>query len=115
MVAGLRKQRLYSASASGSKKLRPCLVFASFFSMNQSGSAPIIRSGKSNGWILKNQCQENVAHCLLMLLYDVEDRRARHLLRMIKAHAVQDAAAAIVPSRVESVEAKRCHHLNLIL
>src|SRR5262249_13739055 len=46
---------------------------------------------------------------------DVEDRRARYLLRMIKAHAVQDAGTAIVPGRVEFVEAKRGHHLNLIL
>jgi len=66
MVAGLRKQRLYSASAAGSKNESPCFVLASFFSMNQSGSKPIMRSGMSKGWMLKNQCQENVAHCLLM-------------------------------------------------
>src|SRR5438132_1131823 len=58
MVSGLRKQRLYSASASLPKKLRPCRVFASFFSMNQSGSAPIIFSGMSAGWMLKNLCHD---------------------------------------------------------
>ena len=89
--------------------------------MNQSGSAPIIRSGKSKGWILKNQCQENVAHCLLMLIVqmvlrnDVEDRRASDLLRMIDAHAMQNAGATIVAGGVEFVEAERRHHLDLVL
>ena len=31
-----------------------------------------------------------------MLRHDVEDRRARHLLRLIEAHAVQHARAAVM-------------------
>ena len=35
----------------GSKKLKPCFVFASFFSMNQSGSTPIIpRASRMAGY-----------------------------------------------------------------
>ena len=51
----------------------------------------------------------------VMLRNDVEDRRARDLFRMIEAHAMQHAGAAIMPGRVEFVETKRSHHLNLIL
>ena len=68
MVSGLRKQRLYSSSASLPKKLRPCGVLASFFLMNQSGSAPIIFSGIGTGWMLKNQCQEKSPSACVMWL-----------------------------------------------
>ena len=51
----------------------------------------------------------------MMLRDDVEDRRARDLLRMIEAHAVQHAGAAIVAGGIEPVEAERRHHLDLVL
>ena len=59
---------MYSASASLPKNSRPCGVLASFFWMNQSGSAPIIFSGSGAGWMLKNQCQENWPHWRVTLL-----------------------------------------------
>ena len=71
--------------------------------------------------MLKNQCQENVAHCHIdvvvqvMLRDDVEDGRARNLRRMIEAHAMQHARAAIVAGREEPLEAERRHHLDLVL
>ena len=71
--------------------------------------------------MLKNQCQENVAHCFVdvvvqvMLRDDVEDRRPRYLFRMIEAHAMQHAAAAIVARSIKFVEAERGHHFDLIL
>ena len=51
----------------------------------------------------------------MVLRDDVEDRRTRDLLRMIHAHAVQHAGAAIVAGAIELVEAERLHHLELIL
>ncbi len=54
---------MYSASASLPKNSSPWGVLASFLWMNQSGSALIIFSGRGSGWMLKNQCQENVPHC----------------------------------------------------
>ena len=51
----------------------------------------------------------------MMLRDDVEDRRALDLVRMIEAHAMQHARAAIMAGGVESVEAERRHHLDLVL
>ena len=71
--------------------------------------------------MLKNQCQENVAQDLrdvvveIVLRNDVDDRRARDLLRMVEAHAVQHARAAVVTGGVEAVEAERGHDLDLVL
>ena len=50
-----------------------------------------------------------------MLRDDVEDRRARHLVRMVEAHAVQHARAAVVAGGVEARKAERRHHLDLVL
>jgi hypothetical protein len=51
----------------------------------------------------------------MMLRDDVEDGRARHLVRMIEAHAVQHARAAIVAGGEEALIAERRHHLDLVL
>src|SRR6185437_4634452 len=51
----------------------------------------------------------------VVLRNDVEDRSAAHLVRVIEAHPMQYARAAIVAGGIESVEAKCCHDLNLIL
>ena len=59
---------MYSASASLPKNSSPCGVLASFFWMNQSGSAPIIFSGIGSGWMLNSQCQEKRPHSRVMLL-----------------------------------------------
>ena len=40
---------------------------------------------------------------------------ALDLVRMIEAHAVQDARAAVVAGRHEAIEAERRHHLDLVL
>ena len=37
------------------------------------------------------------------------------LLRMIEAHAVQHARAAVVAGRIEALMAQRRHHLDLVL
>ena len=50
-----------------------------------------------------------------MLRDDVEDRGRLDLLRMVEAHAVQHARAAVVAGGVEAVEAERRHHLDLVL
>ena len=70
---------------------------------------------------MKNQCQENVRplarHVVeqMVLRDDVEDGRARDLVRMVEAHAVQHARAAVVAGGVEAVEAERGHDLDLVL
>ena len=51
----------------------------------------------------------------IVLRNDVDDRRARDLLRMVEAHAVQHARAAVVAGGVEALEAERRHHLDLVL
>src|SRR5499427_8457009 len=51
----------------------------------------------------------------MMLRDDVEDGRARDLLRMIEAHAVEHAGAAIMAGGVEALETERRHHLDLVL
>ncbi len=50
-----------------------------------------------------------------MLRDDVEDRRAFHFMRIVEAHAVQHAPAAVMSGGHELVETKRRHHLDLIL
>ena len=50
----------------------------------------------------------------MMLRDDVEDRRARDLLRLIEAHAVEHAGAAVVAGGVEAGKPERRHHLDLI-
>ena len=49
-----------------------------------------------------------------MLRNDVEDRGARHLVRMIETHAMQDARTAIVPGGIKTLVPKRGHDLGLI-
>ena len=51
----------------------------------------------------------------VMLRHDIEDGRARDLVRMIEAHAVQHAGAAIVTGGVEALVTERRHHLDLVL
>ena len=51
----------------------------------------------------------------MVLRDDVEDRRARDRLRVIEAHAVQDARAAIVTGGMKLRKTERRHHLDLIL
>ncbi len=50
-----------------------------------------------------------------MLRDDVEDGRARNLLRMVEAHAVEHARAAVMAGGVETLETERRHHLDLVL
>ena len=50
-----------------------------------------------------------------MLRDDVEDGGARDLVRMVEAHAVQHAGAAVVAGGVEAIEPERRHHLDLVL
>lgn len=66
---GVSEAALVFGERLGGKNDSPCWVFANFFSMNQSGSAPIIFSGSGAGWMLKNQCQENLAQSNVMLRY----------------------------------------------
>src|SRR3954453_7557888 len=50
-----------------------------------------------------------------MLGDDVEDCRARHLLWLIEAHAVEHARSAVMPGGGKAVETERRHYLDLIL
>jgi len=49
-----------------------------------------------------------------MLRDDVENGGARHFFRMIEAHAMQHACAAIVTGGIETLMAKRRHDLDLV-
>ena len=51
----------------------------------------------------------------VMLRHDVENGGARHFLRMVEAHAMQHARAAIVAGGVEARKSQRRHHLDLVL
>ena len=51
----------------------------------------------------------------MMLRNDVENGGARDLLRMVEAHAMEHARAAIMAGGVEALEAERGHHLDLVL
>src|SRR4029078_3470850 len=46
---------------------------------------------------------------------NVETRRARDFLRVVEAHAMQDACAAVMARRIKPLEAERGHHLALTL
>jgi hypothetical protein len=50
-----------------------------------------------------------------MLRNDVHDRRARDLGRMVEAHAVQHAGAAVVAGGEEFIVTERGHDLDLVL
>ena len=121
IVSGLRKQRLYSSSASLPKKLRPCLVLASLYSMNQSGSDAHQLLGHRRRLDVEEPVPGKRRPVLvdvveqMMLRNDVEDRRALHALGMIEAHAVRHARAAVVAGHHEGLEAELLHHLDLVL
>jgi len=51
----------------------------------------------------------------MMLRNDVENGGTRDLFRMVEAHAVEHAGAAIMAGGVEALEPQRGHHLELIL
>src|SRR5262249_56349993 len=51
----------------------------------------------------------------MMLGNDVENGGTRDLFRMIEAHAVEHAGAAIMAGGVEALEPERGHHLALVL
>src|SRR6185437_2696244 len=51
----------------------------------------------------------------MMLRNDVEDRRARYFVRVIEAHAVKYAPAAVVSRRKKFAVAESAHYLDLIL
>ena len=50
-----------------------------------------------------------------MLRDDVQDGGARHRARMVEAHAVEHAGAAVVTGGTEAIEPKSRHHLDLVL
>src|SRR5262249_57830847 len=51
----------------------------------------------------------------MMLGNDVENGGTRDLFRMIEAHAVEHAGAAIMAGGIEALEPERGHHLELVL
>jgi hypothetical protein len=51
----------------------------------------------------------------VVLRDDVEDGGAGHLGRVVEAHAMEHARAAVMAGSVEALEAQRRHHLDLIL
>ena len=70
---------------------------------------------------MKNQCQENVPHWRVTLLSrwccGMMSRIAARtdLVRVVKAHAVQHARAAVMAGGVEAFKTERGHDLDLVL
>ena len=103
------KQRTYSAQISGGMWFRSAVSFSSFLRMNQSGSTALKNvSGNAAGCAMNGQCQPLIARVLVHRRphverrHDVDDRRLHHLVRMIEAHAVRGAAAAVVAGDVRT-------------
>ena len=121
MVAELRKQRLYSASASGIEETETLLRLRKLLFDEPVGIDTHHPLGQVE-WLDIEKPVPGERRPLfvdvvvqVMLRNDVEDRRAHDLLRMIETHAMQYAAAAIMSGSVKFVEPKRRHHLNLIM
>ena len=50
-----------------------------------------------------------------MLRDNVQDGSARDLVRMVEAHAMEHARAAVMAGGVEALETERRHHFDLVL
>ena len=80
-----------------------------------------MRSGKSAGCAMNGQCQPPMAPSLSIAAHMSSVgtmsmiAALQHLVRMVEAHAVRGAPAAVVAGDEEAVVAERLHHLDLVL
>ena len=120
MVAGLRKQRLYSASRRveetqalrglGELLLDEIVGVGAHQPLGEIVGLDHEEPVPGEGAPLPRHVVEQ-----MMLRDDVEDGGARNLVRMVETHAVKHARAAIVTGSIEAIETECRHDFDLVL
>ena len=113
-------QRMYSASASGVKNFSPGRALAELPANIEFGIGAHQALGEIEGLgheePMPGEQAPGARHVVQQMVGrdDVDDGGPRHLVRVVEAHPVQHARAAIMPRRGKALEAELRHDLDIV-